>query len=391
MPGTAKTRILIVDDEERHMKALCETLRHQGYETTGCSNGKEALAALGAPGLGFDLLLSDLLMPGMDGIALLREAQAADPGLVGIIMTGQGTIGTAVDAMKSGALDYILKPFKLSAIIPVLTRALAVRRLRTENAALARSVRERTDQLEAANKDLEAFSFSVSHDLRAPLRGINGFSKILLENYSGKIPPEARTLLENVISSARLMEQLIEDLLNFSRSGRQPVVKQPVSLDDLVRLAADELAPEREGRAVEIRVEPLPGCFGDPALLKQVLVNLLSNALKFTRPRKRAVIEIGSGGAQPGERLYFVRDNGVGFDMEYSKTLFGVFQRLHRPGEFEGTGVGLSIVQRIIHRHGGRIWAEAAVDKGAVFYFTLPEANNDESSPNDEAGNRGSG
>jgi two-component system, sensor histidine kinase and response regulator len=368
---TPKARILIVDDEERQMKALCETLRDQGYDTVGRPSGPDALAALDGAEPAFDLLLSDLMMPGMDGIALLREALAADPGLVGIIMTGEGTINTAVEAMKTGALDYILKPFKLSAIIPVLTRALAVRRLRMENAALARDVRERTAQLEAANKELEAFSFSVSHDLRAPLRGINGFSKILLEKFSEEFPPDARKLLDNVITSAQHMEQLIADLLNFSRTGREPVVKQPVALSGLVSRVVEELATEREGRNVEIRVDPLPDCSCDPALLKQVFVNLVSNALKFTRPRPRALIEIG-GGEEPREHLYFVRDNGVGFDMEYANNLFGVFQRLHRASEFEGTGVGLSIVQRIIHRHGGRIWAEAAVGKGAAFYFTLP-------------------
>ena len=227
MTGTAKARILIVDDEEPQMKALCETLRDQGYDTVGSTNGSDALAALRGSGAPFDLLLSDMMMPGMDGITLLREALEADPDLVGIIMTGQGTINSAVDAMKTGALDYILKPFKLSAVIPVLTRALAVRQLRFENAALARSVRERTAELEAANKELEAFSFSVSHDLRAPLRGINGFSKILLDRFSPQLPAEAQKLLGNVISNARQMEQLIEDLLNFSRmSGSMPLVRK---------------------------------------------------------------------------------------------------------------------------------------------------------------------
>ena len=354
------------------MKALCETLRDEGYETTGFSNGSDAIAALKHKPSGFDLLLSDLTMPGIDGITLLREALIVDPDLVGIIMTGQGTIDTAVEAMKTGALDYILKPFKLSAIIPVLKRALEVRRLRVENAELARNVRERTSQLEAANKELEAFSFSVSHDLRAPLRGITGYSQILLERFSAQLAPDSRKLLENVASSAKHMNQLIDDLLNFSRTGRQPVVKQRVKFAVLVREAAEGLAPEREGRDAEIHTGALPDCDCDPALLKQVLVNLLSNALKFTRRQEHAVIEIGGDTSQPGEVLYYVRDNGVGFNMEYAGKLFAVFQRLHRSSDFEGTGVGLSIVQRIVHRHGGRIWAEAQEGKGATFYFTLP-------------------
>ncbi|HWB60486.1 MAG TPA: response regulator [Chthoniobacteraceae bacterium] len=369
-----KVRLLIVDDEERQMKALCETLRDQGYETAGCPNAAAALDLLSKPGNAYDLLLTDLMMPGMDGIELLREALVIDPTLVCILMTGQGTIATAVEAMKSGALDYILKPFKLSAIIPVLTRALQVRKLRMENATLARGVRERTLQLEAANKELEAFSFSVSHDLRAPLRGINGYAKILQDRHAGPLSPEGHKFLNSIISSAAQMGQLIDDLLNFSRTGRQPLARETVRFPHLVAGVVEELAPEREGRAVEIRIGPLPDCQGDPALLKQVLVNLLSNAHKFTRTRPQAVIEVGSEASQPGELLYFVRDNGVGFDMQYADNLFGVFKRLHRASEFEGTGIGLSIVQRIIHRHGGRIWVEAALDKGATFYFTLPEA-----------------
>ncbi|HZP92559.1 MAG TPA: response regulator [Burkholderiales bacterium] len=364
-----EARLLIVDDEVAQMTALCDTLGDEGYSAAGFSSANEALASLREQR--FDLLLTDLMMPEMDGIALLRAAQEIDPHLAGIVMTGHGTIDTAIEAMKAGALDYILKPFKLSVILPVLSRALDIRRLRMENAVLERSVRERTAELEAANRELEAFSYSVSHDLRAPLRAVNGFSNILLEDYLAQLPAEAQRLLNQVSIHAGRMGQLIDDLLRFSRLSRQPLSPQPVNVAALVGEALEGFGTEREGRRIEIHVGPLPDAVGDPALLRQVFVNLLSNALKFTRQRDPAVIEVGCR-QQDADRIYYVRDNGTGFDMQYADKLFGVFQRLHGDQQFEGTGVGLSIVQRIVARHGGRIWAEAQVDQGAVFYFTLP-------------------
>jgi len=364
-------RILVVDDEARQMTALCETLRDHGYETTGYSSSVAALAAL--KGSKFDLLLTDLMMPELDGIALLRAAHEIDGDLVGIMMTGHGTIDTAIESMKAGALDYILKPFKLSVVLPVLSRALTVQRLRLENAALERRVRERTAELEAANKELEAFSYSVSHDLRAPLRHIDGFSHRLAKDYGAQLPPPAQHLIQKISSGAQRLGLLIDDLLNLSRFSRQPLAKRIVSLATLVEQVLGDLHGEREGRQVEIRPGHLPECLGDASLLKQVFINLLANALKFTRKRELAIIEIESR-EDSGELICTIRDNGAGFDMQYAGKLFGVFQRLHSTDEFEGTGVGLSIVHRIIHRHGGRIWAEAEVDKGATFHFTLPSA-----------------
>src|SRR6266536_327211 len=368
-------KLLIVDDESAQMAALCDTLEREGYVTTGFTSAKEALGTL--RGQQFDLVLTDLMMPEMDGITLLRAAQQSDRNLVGIVMTGHGAIDTAVEAMKAGALDYILKPFKLSAILPVLARALSVRWLRMENEKLQQRVRERTAELEAANKELaaankelEAFSYSVSHDLRAPLRAIDGFSKILVTDHAPQLSADAQKLLRTVSVNARRMGQLIDDLLAFSRLGHRPVSKQRVNVAGLVQQVLDEMRREREGRQVEVCIGPLPDCMGDPSLLKQVWVNLLSNAFKFTRKRVWALIEIACH-EQQGEEVYVVRDNGAGFEMDYVAKLFGVFQRLHRADEFEGTGAGLAIVQRIIHRHGGRIWAEAAVDQGATFYFTL--------------------
>ncbi|HEV2695665.1 MAG TPA: response regulator [Verrucomicrobiae bacterium] len=364
-------KILIVDDEAAQMKALCDTLGDHHFETTGFSSANAALAELQKTE--FDLLLTDLMMPEMNGIELLQTALKGRPDLVGIIMTGEGTIATAVEAMKSGALDYILKPFKLSAILPVLDRALAVRRLRLENALLERQVRERTEQLEAANKELEAFSYSVSHDLRAPVRHIDGFAGILGQSETA-LSANGKHYLELITGAAKRMGGLIDSLLEFSRNSRTEMRRTTVNLEVLVDELIERVKPETEGRAIVWERGALPAVQADPVLLGQVLSNLLLNALKYSRGRNPAKIEIGCLDETPGETVIFVRDNGVGFDMKYSDRLFGVFQRLHREEDFEGTGIGLANVRRIVSRHGGRTWAEGSVGQGAMFYFSLPQA-----------------
>ena len=229
---------------------------------------------------------------------------------------------------------------------------------------------QRTAELEAANRELEAFSYSVSHDLRAPLRAVDGFSQAVLEDFGPQLPGEGLRQLQTIRESAQRMGDLIDDLLAFARLSRQPLSKQTVLTGTLVRTTLADLNARQEERPAKIDIGELPSCDGDPALLKQVWVNLLSNALKYTRKREHAVVEIGCA-EQAGANVFFVRDNGTGFDMQYADKLFGVFQRLHRAEDYEGTGVGLAIVQRIVHRHGGRVWAEAALDRGATFYFTL--------------------
>jgi PAS domain S-box-containing protein len=256
----------------------------------------------------------------------------------------------------------------------ITERKHAEQQIKQLNLDLERRVVERTGQLEAANKELEAFSYSVSHDLRAPLRAVNGFAQILLEDYGPQLPTEAQEHLQTVCDGARRMGTLIDDLLSFARLSRLPLAKRAVDTRQLVRETLDELNAEQPGREVELHVAELPMCEADPALLKQVWVNLLSNAYKYTGQREHAVIEVGATEEQ-GITVYFVRDNGTGFDMQYAGKLFGVFQRLHRQDEFAGTGVGLAIVQRIVTRHGGRIWAEAAVNRGATFCFTLSGAS----------------
>lgn len=233
------------------------------------------------------------------------------------------------------------------------------------NEELARNV----GHLEAANKELEAFSYSVSHDLRAPLRAINGYARVVLDDYSDKLDGEGKRYLTTIATSAQKMGDLINDLLAFSRLSRQALNLIVVDMEALAREARDQQGNEISQRGAECRVEQLPPARGDAAMLRQVLVNLVSNAIKFTRPKAKAVIEVGA--ISESENIYYVKDNGVGFDMRYYGKLFGVFQRLHSESDFEGTGVGLAIVQRIIHRHGGRVWAESKPNEGATFYFTL--------------------
>jgi signal transduction histidine kinase len=243
--------------------------------------------------------------------------------------------------------------------------------VKKQSSDLEVKVEERTAQLLAANKELEAFSYSVSHDLRSPLRAVDGFSRILLEEHLAELSPDAQHYLGLVRSNAVQMGHLIDDLLAFSRTSRQPLAKRSVNPAKVVEQVLEELHGELQGRNVEVIVSDLPPCQADPAMLKRVFFNLISNAVKFTRKKDEARIDIGSINDLNGKTAYFVKDNGIGFDMNYSGKLFGVFSRLHSESDYEGTGVGLALVQRIVHRHGGRVWAEAEVNKGATFYFTL--------------------
>ena len=367
-------RVLIVDDERAQVTALSRTLQAEGYSVMGADSGPRALDMLRAAfesTKAFDVVITDLMMPEMDGIGLLCAARDIDTDLVGIVMTGHGTIDTAVQAMKSGALDYIVKPFNLTVILPVLARALAVRRLRIENTALLRQVTERTTELQAANEELEAFARSVSHDLRSPLNAMIGFADFLIAEKVGTLNTRQKEHLGDIASTGRQLISLTEHLLRLARIGRQSLVTEVVNVNALVREVLDEMHAANPQRIPELFVDNRPDVAADRTLMRQAFANLLSNAFKFTRHTANARIDVG-GQREQGEVIYRVRDNGVGFDMRNAESLFVQFRRLHADEKFEGNGLGLSIVQRIILRHGGKISAYGEIGKGACFTISLP-------------------
>jgi PAS domain S-box-containing protein len=304
----------------------------------------------------------------------MREPQARSMGV------GRDLYGVRKDGSEF-PVEIGLNPIKteqgtlvLSAIIDITRRKQTDAEIKRLNQDLERRVVERTGELTVANAELESFSYSVAHDLRAPLRQIAGFSKILVEECGLEISSDSRRYLQRIQDGAQHMGKLVDDLLSLAKVSRQTLARRPTPLNGLICSVLESLQPECSGREIRWEIDPLWIAHCDPALVTQVFVNLLSNAIKFTRVRAQAVIRVGQTGVN-GQRVIFVRDNGAGFDMAYAGSkLFGVFQRLHKATEFEGTGIGLANVQRIVHKHGGRIWAEAAPDQGATFFLTLPDA-----------------
>lgn len=266
------------------------------------------------------------------------------------------------------------EPIALSAAIDITERKLAEEESKRFNAELEHRVELRTHELEDSNKDLESFIYSISHDLRAPLRNMAGYANIIIEDYADQVPPEVRGFSQRILVSNEKMLHLVDDLLRFSRLGRKPLELARTDLNQLLQDALSDLATEAEGREIVWQHEPLPHADCDAGLMRQVFVNLLSNALKYSRPRRPAIIKTGCT-QRDGRTCVYIQDNGVGFDMRFYEKLFGVFQRLHTPSQFEGNGVGLAMVSRILNRHGGRAYADGKVDEGATFWFCFDGLN----------------
>ena len=360
-PGVAgaRARVLVVDDNADLREYMASLLAGE-YEVSSAVDGLQGLAA--AQEDPPDIIVSDVMMPGLSGTDLVRRlrAEPRTASIPIILVSARAGQEAAIAGLDAGSDDYLTKPFAAPELLA---------RVRT-HVQLARRRREWISQLQAANRELDAFTHSVAHDLRAPLRGINGMAEILFDTKLQQLDSEGQKYLRYIRDSGQRMAQLIEDLLKLSRTTRGELLRHPVDLSDLARHVVQQLRESDPNREVTFAVQDGLSANADPRLLRAALENLLGNAWKFTSRRTAARIEFGVDVTQ-GEPIYFIRDNGAGFDMTYADRLFGVFQRLHAASEFEGTGVGLATVQRIIVRHGGRIWAEGAVDKGATFFFTL--------------------
>jgi signal transduction histidine kinase len=410
--------ILIAEDSPTQAEQLRYLLEKEGYAVTAATNGRHALelARQRKP----TLIISDVVMPEMDGYTLCKAIKGDERlhDVPVIILTTLSSIQDIATSLDCGADNFLRKPYDPKSLLTRIDNILSNWELRKSNKmrmgleiylggkkhfitsereqildllissyeqaiqvneelkAREQEVRSlnadlelRAVELEAANKELESFSYSVSHDLRAPLRAIQGFARILQEDYGSRLDDEGRHVIETVCDCTARMQQLIEDLLQFSRWGRAPIECDVIPMTQLAQEAFDGI--QQESALPKLLLEPLPTAWGDPSLIRQVWCNLISNAVKYSSGRTDAVVDI-SGYAENGQNVYCVKDNGAGFDMTYYDKLFGVFQRLHTADEFPGTGVGLAIVRRVVARHGGRVWAESKVNEGAKFYFTLP-------------------
>lgn len=390
--------LLLVDDQPENLLALEAVLADLGHRLVRAGSGREALRRLLEAD--FALILLDIQMPEMDGFEtaqLIRGRERSQATPIIFLTATMRTDEMVFKGYASGAVDYLVKP-----IVPDILRAKVqvfaeLAAARNKILKLNTTLQHHATRLEAANRELESFSYTISHDLRAPLRHINAFIELLETHLGEKLDEKSARHFQIIAESAKTMDQLVSGLLEFSRMSRAPVRKRSVQLAPLIRDLCEVLEPTAGGRQIDWKFGELPEVQADPVLLRLVWQNLLSNALKYTRHSSPAVIEIGcsvscadavrapdlalsdtegsaeKSGDQPTDELViYVRDNGAGFNMEQADKLFGVFQRLHSKDQFEGIGIGLATVRRIISRHGGRTWAEGKVGAGATFYFSLP-------------------
>jgi two-component system NtrC family sensor kinase len=386
-------RILTVDDSLTYLHEVAAQLREEGYDVVTARSGEEALELLSVQTV--DCILLDLVMPGLSGQETCRriKGSAAWRDIPLIMHTALEEQDAMIEGINAGADDYIAKSSDLEVLMARVRAQLRRKQFEDENrnireqllqkeleVAAANSARELAEaratfveELERKNSELEAFSYSVSHDLRAPLRSIDGFSRLLLEDHRDKLDKEGQDYLRRVCESAQRMGELIDDLLLLSRVGRAELSRDRVDLSGIARAAVEELQTKDPERVVRLSIEDQLLAEADSRLMRVAFDNLLGNAWKFTAKVSEPRIEVGID-QQQGGAVFFVRDNGAGFNMKYAESLFHPFQRLHNESDFPGTGIGLATVHRIIDRHGGRIWASSAVDQGATFYFTIPSA-----------------
>ena len=386
-------KILTVDDSLTYLHEVAAQLRQEGYDVIPARSGEEALELLSVQSV--DCILLDLVMPGLSGQETCRriKGSAAWRDIPLIMHTALEEQAAMIEGINAGADDYIAKSSDLEVLCARVRAQLRRKQFEDENRNIreqllqkevevvaANSARELAeiratfvDELKSKNIELEAFSYSVSHDLRAPLRSIDGFSKLLLADYAGKLDAKGQEFLHLVRESAQRMGELIDDLLLLSRVGRADLSRDQIDLSDIARGVSEELNKKDPDRHINWCIEDQLLVEADSGLMRVVFDNLLGNAWKFTAKVSAPRIEVGTD-QQEGVPVFFVRDNGAGFNMEYAEKLFSPFQRLHTESEFEGTGIGLATVHRIVDRHGGRIWADSAVDHGATFYFTIPPA-----------------
>ena len=380
--------ILIVEDDEAALASLCNmtAMNYPGMTVHGMADGRTALECFKKHSP--QIVVTDIGMPVMNGISMAAEIKALSPEVAIIALTSHSESKFLLKAIEIGIDHYLLKPVACDKLFTVIDDKIsqekerdrrqeveiALRQSQNElqmaNLLLEQRVSERTADLLSSIRELEAFSYSVSHDLRAPLRHINSFSSILIEDFSGALPEPAVRYLERICSASSKMGALIDHLLELSRVGRAELKLGPVDLSDLASSILDSLQETEPKRRVHCSVERGITVLGDRALMNQLLQNLLGNAWKYTSQKPLAHIEFGKT-LVAGQPTFFVKDDGAGFDMEYKDNLFVAFQRLHS-GEFEGDGIGLATAQRIVKRHGGQIWAGGKVGVGATFYFTLP-------------------
>ena len=365
-----RPRLLVVDDEAPQQRALCEILMDQGYDVVGCTDPLVALEKLDQSS--FELLLTDLQMPGIDGIELTRRAQAVAPDMVIVLMTAHGSIGSVVDAMKNGAIDYVQKPFRISGIVPAVERALEVQRLRVNNRRLEAEVSQQVKELVAVNQELDAFAARLAHDLRGPLVNMRSILAMALQDSTAAQDGQHAELLRRGVQSGDLALRMVRDLLDFARLGNQPLTMAPLQLDEVLQGALATVKPHCEGRQIEWNIGPLPALQGHAGLLQQAFVNLLGNAIKYTSGRPVAHISVVASPLDDGGHAIVFSDDGAGFDPKHADQLFKPFRRLHTADEFVGEGMGLANVRRIVERHGGTVTAQGRLGEGATFNLVLP-------------------